>query len=181
MKFAYLAMLAGLPLAACNSNQIDPFAATVPRPAASVPSVSSQDQSFTTQAAQSDQFELQSSQLALQKSHSRSVRAFAQQMLDDHSTTSQQLMAAAQQKGIVLPDASALDPVLQQKLSVLQAANRTFDREYIADQVSNHRATAQVMQTELSSGQDADLKTLAANTLPLVQSHLAAAERLRAR
>ena len=181
MKVTHLALLALLPLAACNSNPVDPFAATRPQPIPANPTASSQDQNFVALSAQSDQFEMQTSQLALQKSRRPAIRAFAQRMIDDHMQTTGQLTALAQQKGMTIPGPETLDPVLQQKLATLQAANRTFDRDYIAAQISNHQSAIQVAQTEISGGQDPDVKALAQNTLPIIQAHLRSAQQLRAR
>ena len=46
--------------------------------------------------------------------------------------------------------------------------------------VSSHRDAVQVFQTEIRAGTDPDLKAAASSTLPMVQSHLAMARRLRA-
>ena len=176
-KLAPWALLALLPLAACNTNSSSPFGQTVPQPVPAT--VFAQDQSYALQAANSDMFEIQSSQMALQKSRSPAIRRFAQRMIDDHTTTSQTLQTIAGQKGIALP--TELDPPTMQKMSVLSAANRTFDREYLAAQVSGHRDALQNAQVESSSGQDPDLKMAAQQTAPMIQDHLNMAQRLRAR
>ena len=61
------------------------MAATIPTPAATLPSTTTQDQNFAMQAAGSDMFEIQSSQLALQKSRNPAIRRFAQQMVEAHT------------------------------------------------------------------------------------------------
>lgn len=48
-------------------------------------------QTYRTMAAQSDAFEIASSQLALERSRNPAVRRFAQQMIQDHGMTSQAL------------------------------------------------------------------------------------------
>ena len=172
-----LFLAALLPLAACNSNPSNPFAATVPTPAPTVPSTSVQDQNFAMQAAASDMFEVQSSQLALQKSRNPAVRRYAQMMIDAHTRTSDTLKTLAGQKGAAIP--SALDPMQQQKLSVLEAASRSFDREYLSSQSSAHQDAVQVFRTEVSSGTDPDMKAFAQQTLPDIEQHLAMARRIR--
>ena len=176
-KLAPWALLAFLPLAACNTNSTNPFAQTVPQPVP--PTVFAQDQSYAFQAAGSDMFEIQSSQLALQKSRSLAIRRFAQRMIDDHTMTSQKLQAIATQKGIALP--TDLDPTLAQKMTDLNSATRGFDRLYVADQVSGHRDALQNNQVEVRDGQDPDLKMAAQDALPIIQNHLTLAQRLRAR
>jgi putative membrane protein len=168
--------IALLPLAACNPNPSTPMASTVPMPQ-TLPTVSAQDQSFVQLAASSDMFEIRSSQLALQRSRSPAVRRFAERMIADHSKSSQQLGALAQAKGIVLP--SELDPEQQRMMMALDNTRRIFDREYFRQQAFAHQATASAYQTEISSGYDADLRGFAQQTLPIVQDHLAMAQRMR--
>ena len=170
MKLTYLAVLALLPLAACSSNP------PPPPPAPAMPAASAQDQNFVAMAAQSDMFEVQSSQLALQKSHNRRYREFAQHMIDDHTKTTQQLTSLAGQKNIALP--TSLSSELQEELTALGAAGNAFDRKYRADQISGHETAAKNLQDEISNGTDPDLKAFAQNTLPTVQEHLKLAQRL---
>jgi len=170
-------VIALLPLAACNTNPSTPMAATVPMPQ-TLPTVSAQDQNFVQQAAASDMFEIRSSQLALQRSRSRAVRQFAERMIADHTRSSDQLRALAQAKGIVLP--TDLDPEQQRMMMALDNTRRIFDSEYFRQQAFAHQATASAYQTEVSSGYDADLRGFAQQTLPIVQDHLATAQRMRA-
>src|SRR4051812_38231881 len=51
---------------------------------------------FRAMAPQSDSFEIQSSQLARQRSRNPAVRSFAQRMIRDHSMTSQALSRCGQ-------------------------------------------------------------------------------------
>jgi putative membrane protein len=176
MKISHMAVLALLPLAACASNPPPPAPMAMPVQ----PTVSAQDTAFATAMAGSDMFEIQASQMALTKSPNPRVRAFAQRMIDDHTKTTQQMMALAQGKSIALPTALGLP--MQQKLDVLQAASRrTFDREYDSQQVAAHKMAVQTLQTEIGAGTDPDLKMFAQNTLPIIQDHLKMATALRGR
>ncbi|HYZ62927.1 MAG TPA: DUF4142 domain-containing protein [Acetobacteraceae bacterium] len=168
--------LALLPLAACNPNPSTPMASTVPMPQ-TLPNVSAQDQNFVQQAATSDMFEIQSSRLALQRSRNPGVRAFAERMIADHTKSSQQLAAMAQAKGVVLP--TALDPEQQRMIAAMENTRRSFDQEYIRQQVAGHQVAQTAYQTEINSGYDADLRGFAQATLPIVQDHLVTAERMR--
>lgn len=165
--------LALLPLAACNPNPSSPMAQTVPMPQ-TMPTVSSQDQNFVMNAAASDAFEIQSSQLALQKSRNPNVLRFAQRMIDDHTKSTQQLTQVASVKG--LKAAPTLDSPQQRMMATLDGARGGFDREYWRAQVAAHQATAALYQTEISGGYDADLRGFAQQTLPIVQQHLAMAQ-----
>jgi putative membrane protein len=170
--------LAVVSLAACsNEPPPTPVAAAPPPP----PAVSPADQQFAAQAGASDQFEIQSSQLALQKSHNPRVRAFAQRMIDDHNKTTQQLTGIASGKGLTLQP--ALDQQQQLMLTDLQGqkTSRAFDRAYLHDQVVGHQATVEAFQTEVSNGQDAQMKDFAQQTLPVIQDHLKSARQLGGR
>ena len=168
-----------LPLAACNANIPNAQSGTIPQPMAGVPSITSQDQKFAQQAATGDMFEIKSSQLALQRSRNPAVRRYAQMMVDEHTMTSQKLMTVAAQKGIALPN--DVEPTQQRTLADLQGARGSFDRQYMAAQVSSHRDTQMIMRTQISTGTDPDLTAAARETLPLVERHLAQAERMRMR
>jgi len=165
-----------LPLAACNPNPSTPMASTVPMPQ-TLPNVSAQDQNFVQLAASSDMFEIRSSQLALQRSRSAATRRFAEQMIDDHTKTTQQLAALAQAKGIVLP--TEMDPEQQRMMMALENTRRIFDSEYFRQQAFAHQAVVAAYQTEISSGYDAELRGFAQQTLPIIQQHLAMAQRMR--
>ena len=173
--------LAFLPMAACTGNNVAPMAATVPEPTAAAPTVNAVDQTFANQAAASDQFEVQSSEIALQKSHSPRVRQFAQHMVDAHTQTTQQLTQIASAKGMTLQP--ALQPEQQKMVSDLQGMNggRAFDRAYLNDQVTGHSAAVTLFQNEIANGQDPQLKAFAQQTLPIIQNHLRDARRLGGR
>ena len=90
---------------------------------------------FVNNATNSSLFEIQSSQLAQQKSQNNRVREFAQKMVQDHTAAADRLKAAAQ--GQTVP--TSLDPqhstVLQQLQSVSGA---DFDRRYVQHQLTGH-------------------------------------------
>src|SRR5690242_9906613 len=65
--------------------------------------LSHSDSSFLKDAAEVGLYEVQGSKIALQKSTDPQVKAFAQQMIDDHTKASQDLEALASQKGVKLP------------------------------------------------------------------------------
>jgi len=91
--------LALLPLAACNADRSNAFNATVPTPAAAAATMGVQDTKFINAAGPSDQFELQTSQVALERSRRADVRAYAQMMIDQHTASAQQLTLLAGAKG----------------------------------------------------------------------------------
>lgn len=178
VRWSFAAAL--LPLAACTGNNVNPMAATVPQPMPATPTVNAVDNTFAMQAGASDLFEVQSSQLALQHTHNRRVRQFAQQMIDAHTKTTQELTQLATTKGMTLQP--VLQPQQDQMISGLNGLNGPrFDRAYLHDQVVGHSMTATLFQNEIANGMDPDIKGFAQQTLPTIQNHEREARRLGGR
>ncbi len=149
-------------------------------PALAAAPVSAQDQTFVKQAAIGGMAEVQEGQLAVSKASAPDVKQFGQHMIDDHTPNNQELMTLAQQKGITPP--AALDPKHSKQAAALQKkSGAAFDRAYIKGQVAGHQEMASVMQTEIQSGTDPDLKAFAQKTLQVVQEHLQMAQQLQAK
>jgi len=172
--------LALLPLAACNADRSNAFNATVPTPAAAAATMGVQDTKFINAAGPSDQFELQTSQIALERSRRADVRAYAQMMIDQHTASAQQLTLLAGAKGATV--SQGLDPTQERLLAAVRSAGPSgFDRTYLNGQVLGHTATVMTYNDEISGGVDPDTKALAQQTLPMIQQHLQEARRLQGR
>ncbi|ANE42898.1 DUF4142 domain-containing protein [Deinococcus puniceus] len=115
--------------------------------------------------------EIQTSRLALQKSSNAEVRAFAQEMIVEHTKAQAELNAIAQAKGIKLADKPGADQRLQyNKLTTLSGA--AFDAEYKKVQVDGHAMTLKLIQTYRTVAKDAQAAAYAAKTQPVVAEHL---------
>ena len=169
----WLFVAALLPVAACSGNSQPPVAAAPPAP----PPLAAADQTFVTTVAGVNAGEIQVSQLAATKARAPRVKAFANQMVTDHTAVGQQLMTILQSKG-VSPDATP-PQMISDDMTKLQADSpAAFDRDYMRDQVGVQQAAVQAFQDEIANGQDADLKQFATSTLPTLQQHVATARRL---
>jgi putative membrane protein len=155
MKLVILAALSALPMAALAA--------------------SSPDMSFYKSLAEGGIAEVRDGKLAQQKSADPKIKDFAAMMVKDHTAANQELMALAQSKGIKLPGGPGIGADTKKaELDVL--TGETFDKSYVKSQVKGHRATVELLQKEISSGQDAQAKAFAQKVLPTVQSHLQAIE-----
>lgn len=126
---------------------------------------------FVTKAGNGGLFEVESSKLALQKAQRADVKAFAQQMIDDHGKANQELMAEAQKAGVGVPD--KLDTPHQARLAKLSAANGpAFDRAYLNAQATAHREAVALFGAYAKTGSNADLKQFASRTLPIIEGHM---------
>jgi putative membrane protein len=179
MKRFLTGTAATLALAACSTDMGSSTAAMGDRlqdtgsavaGAATAPMVT-QAPAFVTNAAASDMYEIQSSQLALQKTQNAGVRTFAQQMIDQHTQTSMKLKTIAQSANIPVP--TTLDARRQSMLSNLQAASATdFDDRYIDQQTAAHQEALTLMQSYASRGDHEGLRAFAAETAPAIEQHL---------
>ena len=144
-------------------------------PAAAAPAFS--DQLFAAAAAASDLAELTTSQLAETRGTDAEVKKFAQQMVADHTRTSQELTALAAAKRLTLPRAmSYQDQATGAALANCPPAE--FDRDYAKTQLAAHICAVQLFTAETKHGQDPDVRAWAARTLPHLKEHLQMAKRL---
>ncbi|RQO76570.1 DUF305 domain-containing protein [Pedobacter sp. KBW01] len=129
------------------------------------------DAKFTTQAAVGGMAEVELGKMALEKSSNAKVKEFATMMVKDHGMANTELMAIAKLKNITLP--GTVDDEHKQKMDDLsKKAGTDFDKAYVDAMVSGHKSTLKLMEDEAKDGKDADLKSFATKTAPIVQSHL---------
>jgi putative membrane protein len=135
---------------------------------------------FLAQAASGDQFEIQSSQLALQASQNAAVRNFANVMIADHTRLSQAMGAAAAAARLAPPPTTML-PAQQSMLDQLRSAGTgyAFDQAYQQAQVTAHQGALTLFQNYATGGDLPTIRTAAGQAIPTIQSHLAMAQALQ--
>jgi putative membrane protein len=144
----------------------------------SVLGVSPSTPDFVKQVAISDMFELESNKLAQQKGNA-TEKAFASQMVTDHTKTSTELKGLVSGGKVKAELPTALDSAHQSKLDKLKAANeKDFSSEFDAMQVSAHKDAVDLFERYAKGGDNADLKNWAGKTLPALQHHLKMAQDL---
>jgi putative membrane protein len=134
---------------------------------------------YMSMAASGDQFEIQSSQLALQASQNQAVRNFANLMISQHQGTTANLMSAAQSAGLP-PPAPTLLPMQAQMLQQLQAAGTgpAFDAAYKQAQIMAHQEALNLHSNYASNGDVPALRQVASAAVPIIQMHLQQAQQL---
>ncbi|CAO4180198.1 DUF4142 domain-containing protein [Methylorubrum populi] len=140
--------------------------------------VAPSSQDFVTQAAISDMFEMQSSQLALTKADDK-TKAYAQKMIDDHKKVSDELKSVVQTGDMKLNLPTALDSAHQSKLDKLKSLNGAdFTKQYHDDQVTAHKNATDLYKRYAEGGDNAALKAFAIKTKPHLDEHLKMAQDL---
>jgi putative membrane protein len=124
-------------------------------------------------------WDIETSQLALKKSHNAEVRRFAKMMVNDHRAV-RQLGRDLAHKLNVTPTPPGKDFALAKDhastMKTLRAAKgKAFDRAYIDHEVSYHQAVIDAVTTQLlPATKNADLRALEVKVAPNFQAHLAA-------
>lgn len=180
------ASLAALTLAACGDNMSSGVLTTPTTDIASVAPASAENaareaQDFVNAAGQASLVEIRTSEMALEKSSSADVKAFAQMMIDNHKAAIDKLKAAASAASL-MPPADVLDDFHMRRINDLVETDgdADFDADYAALQIDAHNDAIKLFE-DYSKDLDAtaQLKMFADETLPTLQTHKAEAEKIR--
>ncbi len=135
---------------------------------------------YVMAAGMSDLYEINSSQIALQKSKTPAIRSFATMLIKHHTMTTAATIKAAKKAGLT-PPAPALDAGATASITELQSASAAdFDRLYIGQQIPAHQAALDLHQSYSTGGDQAPLRMTAKTAVPIVKQHIAAALKLQA-
>jgi putative membrane protein len=129
--------------------------------------------------------EITAGTVASTKAADAEVKAFATQMVNDHTTLDAQGNALAASLAItpVLPD-NQLPTLIAAESDTLNTtpAGNSFDRVYMASQVRDHVRTLALIDASILIAQDAQLRALLQNVArPSVAMHLQMAQTIQAR
>ncbi len=148
-------------------------AQTMNTPAASA--LNKTDMQIVSAMARANMAEIEAGKLALANSQNAEVKAYAQQMVDDHTKALGDVTTLAQNKGVTLPtEPDAKHKAMAAKLSKLTGDK--FDKAYMQQAgVADHKQVHAMLKKDQARAKDPDVKALAAKMLPTVEQHLQAA------
>jgi len=120
---------------------------------------------------------------ALEKSHDKAVRDFAQEMVRDHTAVNDQALALVKKLGVTPqdnPTSQGLAKGGADKLKALSALNgKAFDKAYVENEVAYHKTVNGALSATLvPNAKNAELKSLLQTGLKLFQEHQTHAEHL---
>jgi putative membrane protein len=139
--------------------------------------LSDADREFIEQAAEGGHAEVAMGQSAAE-SENPAISAFGKQMIADHGKMNDELATLAKQKGVEPPSSANLASQTKGAATAV-LPGETFDKQYVSSQLDDHKETLALFQQEAQSGQDPDLKALAAKGIPIIQRHIAKLEELQ--
>lgn len=123
--------------------------------------------------------------VAAKKGTSADVREFAQMMMRDHHSLRQQGQDLAKKLGIT-PEAPAVDDskaALDRTMALLNGATKgkDFDKAYIDNEVTYHKAVLETATAAMGAAQNAELKNLIQKAAPAIQAHLDRAQAIQSK
>jgi putative membrane protein len=136
-------------------------------------------QDFIDKAAVANQFEIDTSQLALKYGKGDDVKKFAQEMIDDHTKIGEEFKATLTAANIQLP-AEGLDLSHKAKYAKLRVftTESGFDASYVAEQLAAHEEAVTLFKDHAANDPTPAIKEFAAKTLPKLEHHLEMAKAL---
>src|SRR4051794_10862637 len=137
----------------------------------------SADMGFVREAAGGNLMEIQLGQLAQNKAQNPAVKQFAQRMVADHNNLQNQLTSVASTGGQSFTP--TMDSRHQSQINRLQGlSGAEFDRNYMSLMIRAHQRDVNNFQSQSQSANSAQVRTLATNSLPVLQQHLSLAQQV---
>jgi putative membrane protein len=132
-----------------------------------------------SQMHQTNLMEIDLGKMAAQKASSSEVRAYADQLVQDHTNVDRMVVAAAQESGTNLKNGaeahqavrreSAREKELERKLKTAQGAD--FDRLFLKETSDDHDKLIRKLQQDKQNTSDEELETLIEKVIPVLEQH----------
>jgi putative membrane protein len=133
--------------------------------------VTSQDRAFLRAAHQANLAEISTGRLAENKGRSAQVRDLGRMFVTDHTRLDSDLKQVARRLNVSLPNQpNATQRALAARLKKLSGT--AFDKAFLDGQLNGHVMARSAGRTELAKGSNADAKTVARTSAPVVQHHI---------
>ena len=179
----YVAALALVACAKTETPAADTTPAAAPPPAAaSAPAIN--DAQIAHIAVTANAIDSAAGELAKQKASAKTVKAFAQTMITDHSGVNKQAVALATKLNVA-PEDNDVSRQLKSGADASDAnlnglSGAAFDKAYIDHEVTYHQAVLDALdKTLIPTSQNAELKGLLEKVRPAIVAHLDHAKTLQ--
>jgi putative membrane protein len=176
LTFATVAMLWGCGSKSTDTADTTEFADSTNEAVAdsvasdSASAVAEDDAEFAVEAANGGMAEVALSKIAEEKATDSKIKAFAKQMVTDHSKANDELKALASSKNITLPSA----PNEEKQKAAADLGGKSgadFDKAYISQMKKDHDKTVKLFEDAKKEVKDAELKAFIDKTLPVIKAH----------
>jgi predicted outer membrane protein len=148
--------------------------------AASGAKLSKGDEGILKDIAMADMAEVEGGKLAQSKGQSAEVKAFGQQMIDDHTANLTEVKTLADARGVTLPtEPDAKHKAMAAKLEKMSGTD--FDKAYMKQAgVQDHKTVHAKLMAASKKAKDPEVKALVDKTEPVVAQHLKSAQQMPA-
>lgn len=180
MRIAIAALLAVLPVlppahaAAAARAQGQPPAAAPPAAApqeAPAPDPSLAPDAFLKEVARTDLLQIELGRLAASQADGKAVREYGQRMLTNHNAIQAIIARLAGKEGVALPSVPGDEGAEAiRRLGALRGTE--FDKAYVMFVAELHPRTLAMYRWQADNGTDAEVKAFAAQTAPIVGTHV---------
>src|SRR5262249_40490891 len=132
-----------------------------------------------------DNIDIQAAHQALKKSKNKDVRAFANDMVRDHTAVNKKALALVKKLKVTPEDNSTSQSLTKQAADkgaeIAKLNGAAFDKAYIDNEVAYHKTVDDALQSTLIPGaSNSELKDLLTTGLKIFQGHLQHAEQVAA-
>jgi len=122
------------------------------------------------------QLDIEAAKQALKKSKNKEVRAFANDMVRDHTAVNKQALALVKKLKVTPEDNDTSRALTKQadakRAELAKLKGRTFDKAYVDNEVAYHKTVNGALQSTLiPSANNAELKSLLETGLKIFQGH----------
>ena len=164
-------LAAGLPQAALSAEPM--------KPSGALEAVMSNDPSdFYESAGSANQFEIEASKLALERSKDADIQSFARTMVKDHTDASQKLTNLATSKNVELPTELLKRHQIMLDSLKEKEAGPAFDEEYRMKMVMSHKEAVSLFDQSAKESPDPDIRKFALSMMTTLQTHGGHAQKL---
>ncbi len=140
--------------------------------------VTEDDSKFLVFAADAGMTEVQAAELAKTQAISAKTKAFADEMIKDHTAAANEVKSLAANKNVTLPAAISDDHQKAIK-DITRKKGSDFEKAYVDMMVDDHQKVVDKFKDASDKCKDPDVKALAAKLLPALQGHLDHAKMLK--
>jgi putative membrane protein len=133
--------------------------------------VDKDDADFAVKAANGGMMEVQLGNYAQQNAMSKRVKDFGAMMVKDHTKANEELKSIAAAKNITLPTSIGNDAQKDMD-DMMKKKGNDFDKAYMNMMLDDHKKDVKEFEKAAKDCKDAEIKTFAGKTLPVLLAHL---------
>ena len=140
------------------------------------------DMDFVEEHLEMGNAEVELGRIAQERATHPDVKAFAQELVQDHQAAGEELRRIATTANPNFPatvDDEAREELTELRDELAKLTGRDFDRRYIDEMIDDHQEAVDDLEDKAANASHAEVKAWAAKTLPTVRQHLERARSLK--